>query len=65
MDRYSVRWHIEHGDDWFERIAVEIQRSRFAVLLLTSDFLSSCFIRTRELPYVEQIRPRQDLVVCP
>lgn len=57
--------HIEHGDDWFERIAVEIQRSRFTVILLTAEFLSSDFIRTRELPYIEQIRVRQDLTIYP
>lgn len=57
--------HIEHGDDWFERIAVEIQRSRFVVLLLTSEFLTSDFIRSRELPYIEEIRSRIDLTIYP
>lgn len=47
--------HIAHGEDWFDRIAVEIKRSRFVVLLLTPAFLSSDFIRREELPYIEHL----------
>jgi hypothetical protein len=50
---YDAR--IEHGEDWFDRIAVEIKRSRFIVVLLTADFLDSDFIRREELPYIEYL----------
>jgi hypothetical protein len=62
--------HITHGEDWLDRIGAEIRRSRFAVLLLTPEFLSSDFIRREELPYIESLwadsaRSDQSLTVFP
>jgi len=62
--------HISHGEDWLDRIGTEIRRSRFAVLLLTPEFLNSDFIRREELPYIESLwldsaRSSQSLTVFP
>lgn len=38
------------GDDWFARIHEQMSNARIAVLLVSSAFLTSTFIRTQEVP---------------
>ncbi|EIV94381.1 TIR domain-containing protein, partial [Frankia sp. QA3] len=49
LDVWSDR-RIGLGDDWRRRISDALNAARFAVLLVSADFLASEFIRTVELP---------------
>jgi TIR domain len=41
---------IEIGDDWLREIGAALDRARFALLLISADFLASDFIQEVELP---------------
>src|SRR5688572_3909347 len=41
---------IEAGEDWFKDIHEQMLRARIAVLLISSSFLASRFIRDEEVP---------------
>ncbi|WP_250284142.1 TIR domain-containing protein [Frankia sp. CiP1_Cm_nod2] len=49
LDIWSDK-RIEIGDDWREEINAALSRARFAVLLVSGDFIASEFIRKVELP---------------
>ncbi len=61
-------WHdrlIEAGGAWKERIDEAIDRSDVAILLVSADFLTSAFIREKEISRILARRASQGLRVVP
>jgi tetratricopeptide (TPR) repeat protein len=61
-------WHdglIAAGGDWLKEIERAMAEARVAVLLVTAAFLSSDFIRAREVPELLERRQREGLQVIP
>ncbi|WP_459864655.1 TIR domain-containing protein, partial [Endothiovibrio diazotrophicus] len=56
---------IETGERWEETIYTSIEHSSIAILLLSSDFLSSDFILRKELPRIFAEKERRYLKVFP
>ncbi|MEK8050995.1 toll/interleukin-1 receptor domain-containing protein [Ideonella sp. DXS22W] len=56
---------IRAGDDWLGQIEQAIDQARFAVLLMSADFLASEFIHDRELPRLLDRSRRGELKVLP
>ena len=53
FERYFKLWfddRIKANDDWTDEIKTNIASSRFALLLVSIDFLRSNFIVNQELP---------------
>jgi TIR domain/NACHT domain len=61
-------WHdrkIGLGQDWFPEIERAIQAARVAILLVSSDFLTSGFIKQKEIPEFLRRRQEEGLMVVP
>lgn len=56
---------IRTGDDWFVEIKDSMDSADVAVLLISVDFLSSKFIRNREVPYLLRLREKRGLRLFP
>lgn len=56
---------IGAGEDWRLEIHQAMTRASVAILLLSSDFLSSAFVRTTEVPVLLQRKEQQALVLFP
>jgi hypothetical protein len=53
-----VDTRIQAGDEWLPAILTAIERSQFAVLMVSADFLNSAFIMEHELPALVARRVR-------
>lgn len=56
---------ISAGDDWLPKIEAAMVRSRAAVLLISAAFLTSGFIRQKEVPELLRRREQEGLRVIP
>jgi len=56
---------IAAGDDWLPEIEEAMARAQVAVLLISADFLTSGFIRGREIPEILRRRESEGLRVIP
>ena len=50
IDLWNDR-RIGAGEDWYQQIKEAIARASVAVLLVSADFLTSKFIRSKEIPH--------------
>ncbi len=64
LDIWTDR-RIDAGGRWYQEIQDAMARAKVAVLLVTSAFLSSSFIRTEEVPRLLQRREKEGLNVVP
>ena len=63
-----VEWddrRIQAGDDWFKEIQDAMERASIVVLLVSTDFLASEFIRHEEVPPLLERRRKSGLRVIP
>lgn len=72
--RDSLRWHgvtfwfdseLIGGDEFRRHIESEIEQASIALLVISQSFLNSEFIRTKEMPRIEERASRGKLVVVP
>jgi formylglycine-generating enzyme required for sulfatase activity len=56
---------IGAGEDWYQKIKEAIIRARVAVLLVSADFLTSKFIRSKEIPSLLERMDREELRIYP
>ncbi|MGH8509526.1 MAG: caspase, EACC1-associated type [Gammaproteobacteria bacterium] len=56
---------IEHGEKWQEAILNNLEKASLAVLLITTDFLRSEFVREQEMPLLLDKRQRKQLTIIP
>lgn len=56
---------IEAGEDWFKDIHEQMLRARIAVLLISSSFLASRFIRDEEVPKLFARHERDGMKLYP
>ncbi len=64
LDSWDDR-RIEFGDDWRPRILSSINSAAAAVLLISTDFLTSKFIMTEEVPKLLQRRASDGMKIFP
>ena len=57
--------HIEAGEDWYQEIQEAIEASSVAILLVSADFLTSKFIRNKEVPRILERREKEGLRIFP
>ncbi|MBE9592083.1 MAG: toll/interleukin-1 receptor domain-containing protein, partial [Proteobacteria bacterium] len=57
--------HIEAGEDWYPKIQEAIEASSVAILLVSADFLTSKFIRNKEVPRILERRKKEGLRIFP
>jgi hypothetical protein len=60
----DVVWHdgqIPAGDDWRKNIQDAMTSAKVAILLVSTDFLASDFIRKQELPYILDAAKKEKL----
>ena len=56
---------IEGGEEWQQAILNNLKRASLAVLLITTDFLRSEFVREQEMPLLLDKRQRKELIIIP
>jgi len=56
---------IEMGDDWLKSIKKSISVAKIGILLVTTDFLISDFIRKIEIPELLEKRRKEGLILIP
>ncbi len=56
---------IKAGDDWYARIQEVLRRTRYAVCLVSANFLSSSFCMDEEIPFLLQVRRKGGLEILP
>ena len=56
---------IGHGADWYAVIREKLEQTRFAVCLVSANFLASRFCMEEEIPYLLQKRAEQGVTVLP
>jgi hypothetical protein len=56
---------IRHGEDWYARIQEVLNRTRFAVCLVSANFLASNFCMDEEIPFLLQQRRKGGLEILP
>ena len=56
---------IGAGENWYQKIEEAIAKSRVAVLLVSADFLTSKFIRSKEIPDLLERRDKEGLRIFP
>ena len=56
---------IELGDNWLPTIEHELNLADVAIMLISDDFLTSDFIRTKEIPTLLERREREGVRVVP
>jgi hypothetical protein len=64
IDAWQDR-RIEPGAEWFNAIKKAINECDIAVLLVSSDFIESCFINDEELPDLLKRRKEEGMIVIP
>ena len=57
--------YISAGEEWLEAIEVALNEADAAILLVTTSFLQSKFIRTVEIPKLLQRKREQRIIVYP
>jgi len=57
--------NIQTGADWLNEIQNAIEQSHIAILLISTAFLISDFIRKKEIPHIIQKKERDGLIVFP
>lgn len=65
---YCILWDdrkIQTGDDWYPEIENALNRVSVAVMLITADFLTSNFIRKKEIPRLIERRQNEGLRLIP
>jgi tetratricopeptide (TPR) repeat protein len=68
MKDYCNFWDdrkIEVGDDWFIEIETALNEAHIAIMMITTDFLASNFIRNEEIPRILYRRRKEGLRVIP
>ncbi|MCP5051745.1 MAG: toll/interleukin-1 receptor domain-containing protein, partial [bacterium] len=68
MEDYFVVWDdrkIKTGDDWLPEIEKALDEADIAVLMVTADFLTSKFIKEKEIPTLLERREKEGLRVIP
>ncbi len=61
-------WHdrdIPIGTDWWPQIQTRIHEARVVVMLITANFLTSDFIKEKEMPLIWQRRRNGEITVIP
>jgi len=56
---------IETGEDWNLKIQEAIEAATVAILLVSADFLTSKFIRNKEVPHILERRKKEGLRIFP
>lgn len=56
---------IEIGDDWLPEIEKQLNLANISILLISADFLTSNFIKRKEIPIILKRRKKEGLVVIP
>ena len=56
---------IGAGEDWYQKIEEAITKASVAVLLVSADFLTSKFIRSKEIPSLLERRDKERLRIFP
>ena len=56
---------IGHGADWYAVLEDKLEQTRFAVCLVSANFLSSRFCMEEEIPYLLQRQAERGVVVLP
>lgn len=56
---------IEAGEDWYQEIQEAIEAASVAILLVSADFLTSKFIRNKEVPRILERREKEGLRIFP
>jgi len=56
---------IPEGSEWEERIIEEIRSAHAAVLLISTEFLISDFIRNKEVPWILERWQKNEIIVFP
>ena len=64
LDVWNDR-RIGAGEDWYQKIQEAIARASVAVLLVSADFLTSKFIRSKEIPSLLERRDKEGLRIFP
>lgn len=64
LDLWDGR-RIGAGGNWYQKIEEAITRARVAVLLVSADFLTSKFIRSKEIPSLLERRDKERLRISP
>ena len=64
LDLWDDR-RIGAGEDWYQKIEEAIAKSRVAVLLVSADFLTSKFIRSKEIPDLLERKDKEGLRIFP
>ena len=64
LDEWDDR-RIGAGEDWYQKIEEVITRASVAVLLVSADFLTSKFIRSKEIPDLLERRDEEGLRIFP
>jgi hypothetical protein len=56
---------IDSGEEWYQEIEKAIKRSSMAIFLVSADFLTSKFIREKEVPELLERRIKEGLYIFP
>ena len=56
---------IRAGEDWYARIHEILGRTKYAVCLITANFLSSSFCMDEEIPYLLQNARKRGITILP
>jgi hypothetical protein len=64
LDLWDDR-RIGAGEDWYQKIQEAIASASVAVLLVSADFLTSKFIRNKEIPSLLERRDKEGLRIFP
>ena len=56
---------ISHGPEWYAELKDRLRNTRFAICLISANYLSSRFCVDEEIPYLLQEKSRRDLEIIP
>lgn len=56
---------ISHGPEWYAELKDRLRNTRFAICLISANYLSSRFCVDEEIPYLLQEKSRSDLEIIP
>ncbi len=56
---------LEYGDQWHETISEQLEQSDVAILLISTDFLNSAFIKNSELPILLHSAKSRGVLIIP